>query len=185
MTPISHPVEQEELMAYLDGELPADRASLVAKHVEQCTECRAFVTDFRGVSRQMGLWQVESSPARLAEKVGQAVQIEHPAAGKAKSEKPRRVFRWTLAFAAGAAATLAVVAVLVPNLLRSRQAASVQMEPMYQLSVPLADRGRAGAGGCGRARAVGGCRIRPSDAHLVVGGPVGPRVGGGGTGRQG
>jgi hypothetical protein len=47
-------------MAYLDGELAADRAATVASHVDGCLECRALVREFQAVSRRMGEWQVRS-----------------------------------------------------------------------------------------------------------------------------
>lgn len=55
----NHPVEQEELMAYLDGELPADQAVAAAAHLEQCPECRKLAGDLRGVSVAMRSWEVE------------------------------------------------------------------------------------------------------------------------------
>jgi Putative zinc-finger len=55
-----HPIEQEELMAYLDGELPADQATEALSHLELCPECQTLVADFRGVSQELMAWQVES-----------------------------------------------------------------------------------------------------------------------------
>ncbi len=40
MNQILHPIEPEELMAYLDGELTADRASATATHLSECSECQ-------------------------------------------------------------------------------------------------------------------------------------------------
>ena len=62
----THPIEQEELMAYLDGELPADRAAVAAAHLEQCSECQSFVTGMQDVSRKMMEWEVESFDAELS-----------------------------------------------------------------------------------------------------------------------
>jgi hypothetical protein len=55
----AHPVEPEELMAYLDGELPLDRASTTATHLENCRECQELAADLQGVSRRMMTWQVD------------------------------------------------------------------------------------------------------------------------------
>jgi anti-sigma factor RsiW len=46
-------------MAYLDGELAADRSATVAAHFEGCAECRALVGDLQAVSRRMAEWEVE------------------------------------------------------------------------------------------------------------------------------
>ena len=48
-----HPIEQEELMAYLDGELPPDRATEALSHLELCPECQTLAADFRGVSQEL------------------------------------------------------------------------------------------------------------------------------------
>ena len=62
---MSHPVQPEEVMQYLDGELPADRASGVMTHLEGCAECRAVADDLRSVSERLTAWQVEG-PRGLA-----------------------------------------------------------------------------------------------------------------------
>ena len=36
-----HPIEQEELMAYLDGELSADEATEALSHLEQCPSAQS------------------------------------------------------------------------------------------------------------------------------------------------
>ena len=74
MTSTEHPVRQEELMAYLDGELTAERAAELAAHVEQCVVCRALVADLGSVSEQLVEWQVEPSPEPLAQVVSEAAQ---------------------------------------------------------------------------------------------------------------
>jgi anti-sigma factor RsiW len=60
-----HPVEQEEVMAYLDGELPSDRTELVAAHLESCGQCQEFAAELRDVSRQLAVWQVEVAALQL------------------------------------------------------------------------------------------------------------------------
>jgi hypothetical protein len=68
----THTIEQEELMAYLDGELPVDRAATAAAHLENCRECQELAADLQSVSRRMLAWQVEPSertaPPRVAER---------------------------------------------------------------------------------------------------------------------
>jgi hypothetical protein len=60
-----HPVEQEEVMAYLDDELPPERSDLVAAHLEECGECRRLAEELRDVARQLGAWQVGPAAVRL------------------------------------------------------------------------------------------------------------------------
>jgi hypothetical protein len=60
-----HPVEQEEVMAFLDGELAADRAAVVARHLEECGECGRLAGELRGVSGRLAGWEVERPRVRL------------------------------------------------------------------------------------------------------------------------
>ena len=52
-------------MAYLDGEMSADRASEIAQHMQQCGECQELVAGFRNLSRELAAWEIETSPERL------------------------------------------------------------------------------------------------------------------------
>ena len=63
----THPFEQEEVMAYLDGEISADRASEIAQHMQQCAGCQEVAASFRNLSHELAAWEVETSPQRLAE----------------------------------------------------------------------------------------------------------------------
>lgn len=64
-----HPIEQEELMAYLDGELPADRATETLSHLELCPECQALAADFRSVSQDLMAWEVESTEVGISSEI--------------------------------------------------------------------------------------------------------------------
>src|ERR1700686_3062691 len=59
MNKISHPIEPEELMAYLDGELTANRAMATAAHLGECAECQGLVAELRSVSHSLKTWKVE------------------------------------------------------------------------------------------------------------------------------
>jgi hypothetical protein len=69
----NHVIEPEELMAYLDGELPVDRAADAASHLERCRECQSLAADFESVSRRMTAWQVEPSTAMSAPQLDAAL----------------------------------------------------------------------------------------------------------------
>ena len=68
-----HPIEQEELMAYLDGELPADRATEALSHLELCPVCQTVAADFRGVSRELMAWEVESPEVGISLEINAAL----------------------------------------------------------------------------------------------------------------
>lgn len=130
MKSAQHPVNQEELMAYLDGELPVERAGALAAHLKECPECQSLAADLRAVSERLMAWQVEPSPARLGEKITQEAKAQPKESASDKSlsgsrERPRRaVWRWALGFSAAGATLIFLVAIALPNLLRSRQAAN-------------------------------------------------------------
>jgi hypothetical protein len=65
MNSSTHPFEQEEVMAYLDGELSANRAASVAAHLRECAECAALAEHMREVSSQLTNWSVEPAPETL------------------------------------------------------------------------------------------------------------------------
>jgi len=97
MAKTNHPVEPEELMAYLDGELPPDRAVSAAAHLERCPECQRLAGDLQGVSRKLMAWQVAPSSTGIAPRVSAAL-------AERTHERPgtRRVPLWAWGLAAAA-----------------------------------------------------------------------------------
>jgi len=69
-----HPVSQEELMAYGDGQLQGDHARQIAAHVESCSDCANAVGDDRRLSLQMASWQIENAPQKLTQSVLAALE---------------------------------------------------------------------------------------------------------------
>ncbi len=115
MPKTNHPIEQEELMAYLDGELPVERAGFAAGHLEHCRECQGIAADLQGVSRRLMDWQVEP----VSEDTGPvlAAALREAAAPR----RPRRIWRWLWAVAGTGLAVLAVVS-------------SIQLKPRNRLN---------------------------------------------------
>jgi len=68
-----HPIEQEELMAYLDGELAPGKATEALSHLELCAECQTLAADFRGVSRELMAWEVESPDVGISSEINAAL----------------------------------------------------------------------------------------------------------------
>src|SRR5262245_52409637 len=69
MSTSNHPVEHEELMAYLDGELEPNRAGDTAEHLEQCPQCRQLAADLRDVSEMLVSWQIEEAERELPQEI--------------------------------------------------------------------------------------------------------------------
>ena len=107
-----HPIEPEELMAYLDGELSADQATEALSHLELCPECQTLAADFRGVSQDLLAWEVESPEVGISSELNAALEeyLQKRQAAKVTSSRlENRVMtsRWVWAGA------LAIVCVVV------------------------------------------------------------------------
>jgi anti-sigma factor RsiW len=109
-----HSVNPEEVMAYLDGELPAERAAEVADHLHECGECKILAAEFRSVSEGLTLWELPATPAEISGELAKALD-EHEA--KASDGGWRRWlggFRRRTAFQlAGGALVGSVAAILI------------------------------------------------------------------------
>src|ERR1017187_2297288 len=102
----NHPIEQEELMAYLDGELSGDYAGAAAGHLERCRECQSLAADLQGVQRRMMDWQVEPVSHEIGPVLVAALRKSDP------PKRHRRISRWVWAVAGTAVAALVVVSSL-------------------------------------------------------------------------
>ena len=49
----THAIEPEEIMAYLDGELPVEQAARVAAHLGQCPDCQSLADDLQQVIKRL------------------------------------------------------------------------------------------------------------------------------------
>jgi len=192
-----HSVDPEELMAYLDGELPAERARVCATHLEQCRECQALTADFRSLYQQMNSWQVGPAPESLDRAVRSSLEAEghlseHKQGGALDRAKTSRVRPWAWALA-GAAGALVLIGLGMPNLLRYRgsypatsrepapSASQPHIDTYAELSAPPPSRGY-GSGGIGKAQAGDTARERQkaqsqqTDEALVGTMPSGPMI---------
>jgi hypothetical protein len=106
MTAAEHSIAPEQVMAYLDGELPPERAREVLAHLAGCETCRQLADDLRGVSQQLTTWTVEPPPSEL----------RTPAVDAAPLAAPRRpIWRRPVAWGLAAAAAVALIATLGGN----------------------------------------------------------------------
>ncbi len=58
MSTTTHPIAPEDIMALLDGELPADQAQSASAHIETCSDCRELAASLRGTSQLLSNWTV-------------------------------------------------------------------------------------------------------------------------------
>lgn len=103
----THPFDELELMAYLDGELPRERAAAAAAHMAGCAECKAIANELSGVSRELASWAIATSCEQMPTRVtvaledrdrAQKAKPRHdPRTGLAILRRRRRVWPWALA----------------------------------------------------------------------------------------
>jgi hypothetical protein len=130
----THPFELEEVMAYLDGEISADRASEIAQHMQQCGECRELAGSFRNLSHELAAWEVETSPERLTEEMNSEITAAAGTQPKQTASAPveltpiERLIAlihslkgrpWVWA-GAGSLATILLLAITLPTLMTER-----------------------------------------------------------------
>ena len=82
-----HPIAEEELMAYLDGEVSTDKAAEVLSHLELCPECQTHAADFRNLTRELMAWEVASPEAGISPVIHAALEarLQNPEAAKVRS----------------------------------------------------------------------------------------------------
>jgi predicted anti-sigma-YlaC factor YlaD len=156
-----HPVEPEELQAFLDKELKPARQAEVGRHLQDCQECVAMIADLQKVSATLHRWEVEPAPANL-KPPGLPV------------ERPRGNWNWSrlvVGLGASVAVVLLIAAISIPNLLRSRMSVQTARQNAGEpspLNLP-SDALRKGAGSGGSAGFRGG------SGDEEVSGIVGPK----------
>ncbi len=109
----SHPVEPEELMAYLDGELSAPEAVAAAEHLSRCRECQAVAADLQSVSRRMMTWQVEAPVERMKPPLAGLLEQREapPRSVPGKKQSWHRRWPWVLGLACACGVLLVLMQV--------------------------------------------------------------------------
>jgi len=152
---ITHEIDREEVMAYLDGEIAAARAVVVRAHLDQCAECRAIADDLREVSVELGEWAVEPAPLRLAAPAAIGPSGYRVIGLLEKLARPMRPLQSRMRWGLAAACAIGVVVIAVSwNALRPRPPAdafgqvsernAAVVSTVNGVARPQADAGRAG-----------------------------------------
>ena len=128
MTATTHPVNPEEIMALLDGELPVERAQTVFAHVELCPECSALAKELESTKQTFASWEVHTLPAVIEDRVHAAITAMPSSAGTSGSSLTQRASFWTgkqwlVGLSAMAAVGLLFLAITMPTFQRSPMAA--------------------------------------------------------------
>jgi hypothetical protein len=102
MITTDHTIPPDELMAYVDGELDAERSAIVAAHAHQCPACQQAIGELNHVSSQLSLWHVGSPPLMAAPQQTAGNLVSHQSRMKA----PLWSGRWSVAAVFCAAAVV-------------------------------------------------------------------------------
>ena len=163
MMTIHHIVAPEDLMAYLDGELPRERAAAVRAHLSDCDACQAAIAEFQHVASEFRAWGVGPAPDTL----------RAPAIPDERRKRTRLAFPvWTAGVRHTAAAALCIAAVgglLWVYELQSdvRKSRIVQTPPEQRAAEPMSI-SLGGGGGGGGTGAVAGAAELPLPAAPQV-----------------
>lgn len=113
MNRMTHPLEPEEVMAYLDGELAGDRATVAAAHLRGCAECQALAAELGSVSQNLKTWKVEQPERAVPQAITNALAENRAAARNVfpAQRNWREIWhtRWARVMLAGAAAAVFLV----------------------------------------------------------------------------
>lgn len=128
MSTTTHPFAPEEVMALLDGELPADRAQSVSAHVEICPECSALAKELESTKQTFASWEVDTLPAVIEDRVRAAITAMPSSTGASGSNLTQGASFWTwkqwlVGLSATAAVGLLFLAITIPTFHRSPMAA--------------------------------------------------------------
>jgi hypothetical protein len=134
----AHPLQEEELMAYLDGELRPDLASIAAAHLERCSECRATAAGMRELSQRLATWEIEMAKPDIPAAIDSAVET-HVRARKKRLAAHHRSCRQILGtrrlvWAGGALAVLLVL--FAAGLFNYRSHNGIQNAEVYDAYQP-------------------------------------------------
>ena len=127
-----HAFDAEEVMAYLDGELEARRATELAAHLVSCSECQEVVQGFRVLSERTLSFEVERPSAEMSETVLAALDSRETSrkevlnsSNRTESWRWRRLIARPYLWAFAGWAIVALIFAGIPNLFRSREAADL------------------------------------------------------------
>jgi Domain of unknown function (DUF4349)/Putative zinc-finger len=88
----NHPIDQEEVMAYLDGELPVEQATAVAAHLGECGDCQRLAADLKQVSEALVAWEIEPSSDQITPALATVLDRSETKEAQSHSHKIRQRF---------------------------------------------------------------------------------------------
>ena len=157
MSTTTHPFAPEEVMAFVDGELSADRTQSISAHIDQCAECQQVAETIRSTSKEMATWSV-GAPQRLNEGPFLSGVEAIPFIGELQERFSRLrdtlSRRWVWVLALTLVLVTFVFVTVMPNQFVARRSATaskaVMLQPVERLEVKPYTGGNAAVAGGGR-----------------------------------
>jgi len=111
----THPISNEELMAYLDGEAPAGAGEQTAAHLEHCEDCQDAAADFESVARRLRAWSVATAKVEMPSDI--VAELDGAAIPETRKDRFSwfRIHPMLTALCGGAALILTAVIASVPH----------------------------------------------------------------------
>jgi hypothetical protein len=91
MNDVTHPVAPEQVMAFLDGELPSGQAQSVFEHVKHCADCASLAAELGNTQRQLATWRVDALPSGVESALLQRLEQQSAPLRNARTSWPLRV----------------------------------------------------------------------------------------------
>ncbi len=131
----NHPIDQEEVMAYLDGELPVEQATAVAAHLGSCSDCQRMAADLKQLSEALASWEIEPISDQITPALATALDRSETKEVQPHKIRPRfSSFRRSLLWVFGVPITGLVALLVVWITLSSRS------HKQFELASPKVDR---------------------------------------------
>ncbi|HEY6267327.1 MAG TPA: DUF4349 domain-containing protein [Candidatus Acidoferrum sp.] len=146
MSTTTHPFTSEEIMAFVDGELSADRAQSIAAHLETCSECQKVAASLRDTSHTLSNWTAGTVPTHLEEGVLNQSHATPNLSEESLISKLRKFLRLSPALAFAAAAFVFVLALIGLSAPQYKRSTSAQREMMDYFAKPKAPENRGSLG---------------------------------------
>ena len=129
-------------MAYLDGELPVERAAAAAAHLQECRECQIVAAELKSVSESLATWEIEAKEPAINSELAAAldtreIQLNAPPSGERSAWAIQIRFPRLSPFAGGAlvggmAALLVTFLLIIPATLSHRSPPSTPLAARSQ-----------------------------------------------------
>ncbi len=162
MNTTTHPFTKQEVMAFLDGELSAERSQSFSTHVEACSECREVAASLRSTSHSLSNWSAGIVPSHLEKWVLDRSIATSNVSEKGFLSKLGRFSRLRPALAFAAAAVAFVLILIARNAPQYKRMASPPRRAVDYALEPPATEGRGSAGKLGSSARTVSPIVRPA-----------------------